>query len=46
MTDDSNTHHEHTTQNDEIMLEQSDHNDLSTILKTIFPECSLKCKHF
>ena len=46
MTDDSNTHHEHTTQNDEIMLEQSDHNDLSTILKTIFPECSLKMQTF
>ena len=31
MTDDSSTHHEHTMKNDEIMLQQSDHNDLSTI---------------
>ena len=46
MTDDSNKHHEYTKKNDEIMLEQSKHNYLSTILKTIFPECSLKMQTF
>lgn len=28
------------------MLQQSDHDDLSTILRTIFPECSLKMQTF
>lgn len=45
-TDDNNTYNEHTTKNDEIMLQQSDHDDLSTILRTIFPECSLKMQTF
>lgn len=32
--------------NDEVTLPKSDHEDLSEILKIIFPECSLKMQTF
>jgi hypothetical protein len=31
---------------DEVVLEESDHKDLSKIVQTIFPECSVKMQSF
>jgi hypothetical protein len=35
-----------TEDSDEVVLGESDHKDLSNIVQTIFPECSVKCNHF